>query len=99
MAFLAVIGSSSTNGVAHIHSEIIKETIFKVCSARIACSIMTCLWCHDLALGVASNLLAPSPLTPLESCQWQAHTHITVLMPRVAQSPGIVFDRLLTGFL
>ncbi|KAK9810158.1 hypothetical protein WJX72_005763 [[Myrmecia] bisecta] len=29
MAFLAVVGSSSTNGVAHIHSEIIKETIFK----------------------------------------------------------------------
>ena len=30
MAFLAVIGSKSTNGVAYIHSEIIKETIFKV---------------------------------------------------------------------
>lgn len=30
MAFLAVIGSKSTNGVAAIHSEIIKETIFKV---------------------------------------------------------------------
>jgi len=29
MAFLAVIGSKSTNGVAYIHSEIIKETIFK----------------------------------------------------------------------
>lgn len=29
MAFLAVIGSKSTNGVAAIHSEIIKETIFK----------------------------------------------------------------------
>ncbi len=37
MAFLAVIGSKSTNGVAYIHSEIIKETILKVrlppCSA------------------------------------------------------------------
>ena len=30
MAFMAVIGSKSTNGVAAIHSEIIKETIFKV---------------------------------------------------------------------
>ena len=30
MAYLATIGSKSTNGVAFIHSEIIKETIFKV---------------------------------------------------------------------
>lgn len=30
MAFMATIGSKSTNGVAAIHSEIIKETIFKV---------------------------------------------------------------------
>ncbi|KAK9849013.1 hypothetical protein WJX84_009521 [Apatococcus fuscideae] len=29
MAFMATIGSKSTNGVAAIHSEIIKETIFK----------------------------------------------------------------------
>ena len=30
MAFLAVVGSKAVNGVAAIHSEIIKETIFKV---------------------------------------------------------------------
>ena len=30
MAFMATIGSKSTNGVAALHSEIIKETIFKV---------------------------------------------------------------------
>ena len=36
MAFLAVIGSKSTNGVAAIHSEIIKETIFKVLDLSIA---------------------------------------------------------------
>ncbi len=34
MAFLAVIGSKSTNGVAYIHSEIIKETIFKVSNTQ-----------------------------------------------------------------
>ena len=34
MAFLAVIGSKSTNGVAYIHSEIIKETIFKVSNSQ-----------------------------------------------------------------
>lgn len=30
MAYLAVVGSKAVNGVAYIHSEIIKETIFKV---------------------------------------------------------------------
>ncbi len=30
MAYLAVVGSKAVNGVAAIHSEIIKETIFKV---------------------------------------------------------------------
>jgi len=29
MAYLAVVGSKAVNGVAYIHSEIIKETIFK----------------------------------------------------------------------
>lgn len=30
MAYLAVVGSKAVNGVAAIHSEIIKDTIFKV---------------------------------------------------------------------
>ena len=30
MAYLAVVGSKAVNGVAAIHSEIIKQTIFKV---------------------------------------------------------------------
>lgn len=29
MAYLAVVGSKAVNGVAAIHSEIIKDTIFK----------------------------------------------------------------------
>ncbi len=33
MAYLAVVGSKAVNGVAYIHSEIIKETIFKVSSS------------------------------------------------------------------
>ena len=35
MAFLAVVGSKAVNGVAAIHSEIIKETIFKVTGCRL----------------------------------------------------------------
>ncbi len=31
MAYLAVVGSKAVNGVAAIHSEIIRDTIFKVC--------------------------------------------------------------------
>lgn len=30
MAYLAVVGSKAVNGVAAIHSEIIRDTIFKV---------------------------------------------------------------------
>jgi Zn finger protein HypA/HybF involved in hydrogenase expression len=44
MAYLAVVGSKAVNGVAAIHSEIIKETIFKV---RLTQACMHCLPCHD----------------------------------------------------
>ena len=37
MAYLAVVGSKAVNGVAAIHSDIIKRTIFKV---------HTALWLH-----------------------------------------------------
>lgn len=50
MAFLAVIGSKSTNGVAFIHSEIIKETIFKVCTTTLRLDIE-----HDLEQSCQSS--------------------------------------------
>ncbi len=34
MAYLAVVGSKAVNGVAAIHSEIIRDTIFKVRSGH-----------------------------------------------------------------
>ena len=37
MAYLAVVGSKAVNGVAYIHSEIIKETIFKVSQTCCCC--------------------------------------------------------------
>ena len=42
MAYLATIGSKSTNGVAAIHSEIIKETIFKVAHLALSPSVWIC---------------------------------------------------------
>lgn len=40
MAYLAVVGSKAVNGVAYIHSEIIKETIFKVPISHPAAGIL-----------------------------------------------------------
>lgn len=53
MAYLAVVGSKAVNGVAYIHSEIIKETIFKVDTCSLAsvcvcvCAPATCVWQVD----------------------------------------------------
>lgn len=46
MAFMATIGSKSTNGVAAIHSEIIKETIFKVGLTRAKNMVKASCSCH-----------------------------------------------------
>lgn len=42
MAYLAVVGSKAVNGVAAIHSEIIKETIFKA-SQRVPVPACACV--------------------------------------------------------
>ena len=47
MAYLAVVGSKAVNGVAAIHSEIIKDTIFKA-RAR-AVPVERPHWCMSLA--------------------------------------------------
>lgn len=51
MAYLAVVGSKAVNGVAAIHSEIIKDTIFKVCACILPCpafanhlELSWCIW-------------------------------------------------------
>jgi bacterioferritin-associated ferredoxin len=59
MAYLAVVASLSVNGVAAIHSEIIKDTIFKDFFAMCACPA-----CAAHCYCCARNLLAASRMSP-----------------------------------
>lgn len=52
MAYLAVVGSKAVNGVAYIHSEIIKETIFKVGPG------VVCVFCSASARGMILDIAA-----------------------------------------
>ena len=73
MAYLAVVASHTVNGVAAIHSDIIRETIFKVpCPAVCSPGLhLTGQRTHlltacDLAYGAAGQL--PASLTEGPTC-------------------------------
>ena len=56
MAYLAVVGSKAVNGVAYIHSEIIKETIFKVhCSAALLYGHLCRVLCTDVVILLSAK--------------------------------------------